>query len=35
MEEAEIDRLVRQQMQNWRMDEKGLDQYLQSIQKDT
>jgi trigger factor len=33
MEEAEIDQLVQQQMQRWRMDEKSMDQYLQSIQK--
>jgi trigger factor len=33
MEEQEIDNLIQQQMQRWQMDEKGLDQYLQSIQK--
>jgi trigger factor len=33
MEEEEIDNLVRQQMQRWQMDEKGLDEYLKSIQK--
>ncbi len=33
MEEAEIDQLIQQQMQRWRMDEKSMDQYLQSIQK--
>ncbi len=33
MEEIEIDQLIQQQMQRWRMDEKGMDAYLQSIQK--
>jgi trigger factor len=33
MEEEEIDSLIRQQMRNWQTDEKGMDQYLQSIQK--
>jgi trigger factor len=33
MEEQEIDNLIRQQMQRWQMDEKGLDEYLQSIKK--
>jgi trigger factor len=33
MEEAEIDNLIQQQMQRWRMDEKSMEQYLQSIQK--
>jgi trigger factor len=31
--EQEIDNLIRQQMQRWQIDEKGLDQYLQSIKK--
>jgi trigger factor len=33
MEEEEIDTLIRQQMQRWQMDEKGLDEYLASIKK--
>ena len=33
MEEEEIDSLVRQQMQRWQLDEKGLDEYLSSIKK--
>ncbi|MBN1188389.1 MAG: trigger factor [Dehalococcoidales bacterium] len=33
MEEMEIDQLIQQQMQRWRLDEKGMDAYLQSIQK--
>jgi trigger factor len=33
MEEAEIDQLIQQQMQRWRMDEKNMDEYLRSIQK--
>jgi trigger factor len=33
MEEIEIDQLIQQQMQRWRLDEKGMDAYLQSIQK--
>jgi trigger factor len=33
MEEEEIDNLISQQMRRWQMDEKGMDQYLQSIQK--
>jgi trigger factor len=33
MEEEEIDTLIRQQMQRWQMDEKGLDEYLASVKK--
>ncbi len=33
MEEEEIDSLMRQQMRRWQMDEKGMDEYLKSIQK--
>jgi trigger factor len=33
MEEEEIDSLIRQQMQRWQVDEKGMDEYLKSIQK--
>jgi trigger factor len=33
MEEEEIDTLIRQQMRQWQMDEKGMDEYLKSIQK--
>jgi trigger factor len=33
MEEEEIDSLIRRQMQNWQVDENGMDRYLQSIQK--
>jgi trigger factor len=33
MEEEEIDTMIRQQMQRWQMDEKGLDEYLASIKK--
>jgi trigger factor len=33
LEEEEIDNLMRQQMQRWRVDEKGMDEYLKSIQK--
>jgi trigger factor len=33
LEEEEVDHLIRQQMQQWRTDEKGMDSYLQSIKK--
>ena len=33
MEEEEIESLIRQQMRQWQMDEKGMDEYLKSIQK--
>jgi trigger factor len=33
LEEEEIDNLIRQQMRQWQMDEKGMDEYLKSIQK--
>jgi trigger factor len=33
LEEEEVDHMIRQQMQQWRTDEKGMDAYLQSIQK--
>jgi trigger factor len=33
MEEEEIDSLIQQQMRRWQMDEKGMDEYLKSIQK--
>lgn len=33
MEEEEIDSLIRRQMQSWQVDENGMQQYLQSIQK--
>ena len=33
MEEEEIESLIQQQMRQWQMDEKGMDEYLKSIQK--
>jgi trigger factor len=33
MEDEEIDSLIRQQMRRWQMDDKGMDEYLKSIQK--
>jgi len=33
MEEQEIDDLMQQQMQRWQMDDKGMDEYLKSINK--
>lgn len=33
MEEEELDNLIRSEMRRWQMDEKGLDEYLQSIKK--
>ncbi len=33
MEDEELDSLVRQQIQRWQIDEKGMDEYLRSIQK--
>lgn len=33
MEEEEVDNLIRQQMRRWQVDERGMDAYLQSIQK--
>ncbi len=33
VEEDEIDSLIRQQMRRWQLDEKGMDEYLKSIQK--
>jgi trigger factor len=33
MEAEEIDNLINQQMRRWQMDEKGMEEYLKSIQK--
>lgn len=33
MEEGEIDSLIQQQMRRWQMDQKGMEQYLESIKK--